>query len=406
MQQPCHPQPRTSVVSRLLIWGAGALILLIGALSSNIAWANNICPGNGTIPVAPITLFLKSDGSPSTYQIGVCETPTAPVNISVTAAPTGRVNIAPANFSLTTTVSRTVAVAVQPNHPKTDPFKVILTHSAQSADPRYNVGSTNVPTVTVNYLPPKAVIDTAITLAGEAVTVNVKANDLDRLGQGITPTVITPPAHGNATVLANQSIRYTPAANYTGWDQFTYRITDAIGNSSDAQVIIWVRTANQTAAQILLLTLGEAGELIIQTLVGPVTVQVPADLLKGNIAPGAQIALLFTQILVPTGDLAKPTGGAAYTGLAYQLEMIVAGSPAVVELKEPLIFTIGPSAALRPSGATYFFAYWDGAKWTSEGITMLGQSTGSATLSFSTTHLGEYVLFGIQHIFMPVVRKS
>ncbi|WP_298433259.1 Ig-like domain-containing protein, partial [Geobacter sp.] len=44
-------------------------------------------------------------------------------------------------------------------------------------------------------------------------------------GDTHTFTILTNPAHGSATVVANQLV-YTPVTNYNGPDSFTYRATD------------------------------------------------------------------------------------------------------------------------------------------------------------------------------------
>ena len=67
--------------------------------------------------------------------------------------------------------------------------------------------------------------------AGTFTTVSVLANDT-RNGQpasttNVTVTVTTPPATGTATVNANGTISFTPAAGFTGPVSFTYTICDS-----------------------------------------------------------------------------------------------------------------------------------------------------------------------------------
>lgn len=73
---------------------------------------------------------------------------------------------------------------------------------------------------------PIAKPDSASTTKNTAKVINVLENDKDVDGNALTVIVATQPSHGTATVGADKRITYTPAANYTGADSFTYLITD------------------------------------------------------------------------------------------------------------------------------------------------------------------------------------
>lgn len=60
----------------------------------------------------------------------------------------------------------------------------------------------------------------------------------------LTPSVGTAPLHGTATVNANGTIRYTPALNYNGPDEFTYTVSDGTLSSGTATVTITVTAVN------------------------------------------------------------------------------------------------------------------------------------------------------------------
>jgi hypothetical protein len=64
--------------------------------------------------------------------------------------------------------------------------------------------------------------DSAITAAGNAVTIDVAANDAG-IGTPRSLKILTRPAHGTAVVVAGKIV-YTPAAGYTGSDGFQYAI--------------------------------------------------------------------------------------------------------------------------------------------------------------------------------------
>ena len=73
-----------------------------------------------------------------------------------------------------------------------------------------------------------------------ATAVNVLVNDFTVPGAGgLTVTTFTQPAHGTVT-LTNGVLRYQPAPNYFGTDEFTYSATDATGASTTAVVRVSV----------------------------------------------------------------------------------------------------------------------------------------------------------------------
>ncbi|AWI24425.1 hypothetical protein HYN49_00135 [Flavobacterium pallidum] len=105
----------------------------------------------------------------------------------------------------------------------------------------------------VNQLP-VAVNDTATTNEDNAVTINVVANDnFNTDGPSVSgPVVIaTTPANGNVTVndnntatQADDTVTYTPNADFCGTDSFTYTIADANGDTSTATVTVTVICVN------------------------------------------------------------------------------------------------------------------------------------------------------------------
>ncbi len=84
--------------------------------------------------------------------------------------------------------------------------------------------------------------DQAATVKGQAVTIDVVANDERATDQAPLPEIVDAPTHGTAEVV-NGQIRYTPNDNYVGADALTYKIA---GQSSpnQAQVRIEVSDAD------------------------------------------------------------------------------------------------------------------------------------------------------------------
>jgi hypothetical protein len=74
--------------------------------------------------------------------------------------------------------------------------------------------------------------------SGEAVIINVKANDFDADGDLLSVATELPPDYGTVELQADGSILYTPGEDYFGFDSFTYRVSDPAGDSSAGTVTI------------------------------------------------------------------------------------------------------------------------------------------------------------------------
>jgi VCBS repeat-containing protein len=82
--------------------------------------------------------------------------------------------------------------------------------------------------------------DTVLNVA----TPGVLGNDSDPDGDTLSAVVASGPSHGSLTLNTNGSFAYTPAANYTGADSFTYRAGDGNLTSNLATVTITVSAVN------------------------------------------------------------------------------------------------------------------------------------------------------------------
>ncbi len=86
---------------------------------------------------------------------------------------------------------------------------------------------------------PDAVDDSATTVTGHAVDIDVLGNDSDPEGQPLSVTVGTDGSHGTATC-DSTGCRYTPADGFLGIDSFTYTVTDPFGATDTATVTVTV----------------------------------------------------------------------------------------------------------------------------------------------------------------------
>ncbi len=112
-------------------------------------------------------------------------------------------------------------------------------------------GGTDTATVTVNVAavndPPVASNDAGTTREGAAVTITVLSNDSD-VESALTVTGTSTPAHGSAAVNANNTVTYTPVANFNGTDSFTYTVSDGQGGTASATVTVTVKDALERTA--------------------------------------------------------------------------------------------------------------------------------------------------------------
>ncbi len=77
----------------------------------------------------------------------------------------------------------------------------------------------------------------------------VLANDTDPENDPRSAVAVTQPAHGTLALAANGSFLYTPTANYSGPDSFTYRVNDGVRDSlATATVNLTVTPVNDAPA--------------------------------------------------------------------------------------------------------------------------------------------------------------
>ena len=98
--------------------------------------------------------------------------------------------------------------------------------------------------VTVANSEPTPQSDSITTLQGQSILIDVLANDSDPDGDTVTiDSIDTDPNNGTAVIEGGQ-IRYTPNADFTGMEFFTYRVLDGQGLSSVAFVTVIVNEVN------------------------------------------------------------------------------------------------------------------------------------------------------------------
>ncbi|WP_157897860.1 Ig-like domain-containing protein [Mycolicibacterium rutilum] len=145
----------------------------------------------------------------------------------------------PAHGTLTLNPDGTFTYTPNANYNGTDSFT--YTASDDSV-------TTEVATITIEINPvddaPIAMNDGFTTDEDSTLDGNVALNDKEFDGQTVTTTLITGPANGTLTLNPDGSFTYTPNANFSGTDSFTYRTSDGTLTSNTALVTIAVIAVN------------------------------------------------------------------------------------------------------------------------------------------------------------------
>ncbi|MCC7263933.1 MAG: tandem-95 repeat protein, partial [Candidatus Latescibacteria bacterium] len=229
--------------------------------------------GDGTVTYTPA---LNYDGPDSfTYTVSDGQGGSASAAVSVTVNP---VSDAPVAVDDAGTVpedgSLAIAVLANDSDADGDPLSISsLAQASHGSTERNGAGGINyVPnpnfygtdsftytvsdgqggsasaTVTVNVTAvndaPVAVADAASTPEDQAVSVGVLANDTDVDGPTLSVAVLSQAASGAVVRNADNSLTYTPAANFYGSDSFTYTVSDGQGGSDVGTVTVVVGSVN------------------------------------------------------------------------------------------------------------------------------------------------------------------
>lgn len=98
---------------------------------------------------------------------------------------------------------------------------------------------------------PAAQNDTATTLAGEPVNIEVLSNDSDiNVADILAITVVGAPSNGATSVVGTTSIRYTPAPGFTGTDTFTYTVSDGTATATATVTVTVNGVANDAPVAV------------------------------------------------------------------------------------------------------------------------------------------------------------
>jgi VCBS repeat-containing protein len=143
----------------------------------------------------------------------------------------------PAHGTLSVVVSNQVTYTPDLNYAGADSFTFTATDTGLTGTP-----ATVSITVTAVNDAPVAFDQTVATPANTSVSITMTGVDPE--GTALTYAVLTGPSHGTLGRVMLDRVTYTPAANYNGFDSFTFRSKDGTLTSTPATVYIRVGVAN------------------------------------------------------------------------------------------------------------------------------------------------------------------
>jgi VCBS repeat-containing protein len=100
---------------------------------------------------------------------------------------------------------------------------------------------------------PVARPDAYATAEDQKLTVDARGvlgNDTDVDGRALSAIAVAKPAHGTLTLAANGGFTYTPAANWSGTDSFSYRANDGKLSSPTVKVTLTVSAVNDAPVNV------------------------------------------------------------------------------------------------------------------------------------------------------------
>jgi large repetitive protein len=198
-----------------------------GATSNTATVSVSVTPVND-VPVAVNDVEEVSEGGGVTFSVAVNDSD-AENRLNVTSV---TITAAPAHGTATVNADGTVTYVHDGAEVATDTFKYTVTD--------LDGLTSNEATVTLNVLPvddaPVANTDTYNINQGDTLTASVLGNDVDAEGDSLHIVSASTPS-GAVEILQDDTLRYTPTADFVGQATLTYTISDGVRTSSGTVIV-------------------------------------------------------------------------------------------------------------------------------------------------------------------------
>ncbi|HLN64146.1 MAG TPA: tandem-95 repeat protein, partial [Symbiobacteriaceae bacterium] len=296
---------------------------------------------------APGLLSNDTDVEGSALTV-VVATVTAPTSGSVTVNANGSFTYTPAlNFNGTATFTYKVTDGALQSNAATVTITVTPVNDAPVAN---NDSYTTAEDTPLNVAAP-----------------GVLSNDTDVDGPAMTAVLVSGPSNGTLTLNSNGSFIYTPNANYSGPDSFTYRASDGSLPSNVATV-----TLNVTAVNDAPVANNDTYPAFEDT---PLTIAAPGLLTNDTDVDGTPITVVVASVTAPSSGTVTVNANGSFTytpalnfnGTATFTYKVTDGSlqsaAATVTINITAVndapsFTVGPDKTVTENAGAQTFAGW------------------------------------------------
>ncbi|MGF1474455.1 MAG: Ig-like domain-containing protein [Geminicoccaceae bacterium] len=244
------------------------------------------------MPVANDDVVVTSSNHPISFDVLANDTGTGLVLIGVTN---------PAHGQLTLGQGQQLTYTPDAHYYGADSF----IYTVRDADGAIDQGTVSIDVRGENR-PPKAHRDTVTTDHGQPKDIAVIANDSDPDDDPLLIAAASVPSHGSLKLNADQSIRYTPDAGFSGVDSFAYTVTDLRGGFDTAQVFVTVNSDNAAPVAVAdTVTTDNKTEIVIDILGNDVDLDGDSLNLAALTKPlhgGVRFTAEATIVYTPDGD--------------------------------------------------------------------------------------------------------
>ncbi|MTD16653.1 tandem-95 repeat protein [Nakamurella sp. YIM 132087] len=296
-----------------------------------------------TLQNAPVTVDVLANDT-----VSPSGAPLNPASVTVTVAPAhGTVSVNPTTGAITYTPAS--------NYSGPDSF----TYRVCDTSTPTPVCSTATVSVTVSGNGIVAQDDASTTMPMTAVAIDVLANDTVSGSVPLNPgsvTVTVPPGHGSTSVNTTTGvITYTPEANFSGTDTFTYRVCDSSTPTPVCDTaVVTVTVPNQVVANDDTVATGENDAVVIDVLADDTHMTGGAPLDPSSVRVTRAPAHGSIEVEAATGRITyTPTAG--YSGPdSFDYEVCDTSEPTPVCSTATVNITVGPNTvtANDDSGTT------------------------------------------------------
>jgi VCBS repeat-containing protein len=210
-----------------------------GSLDSNVATVSITVNAVNDPPVADDLIVTTDEDTAVAISLVGSDPDNDPLTFSVVSGPTdGTLSGVPPNLTYTPDF----------NHTGLDSF----TYKANDGTVDSNIATVSITVSAVNDAPVAG--DDAYSVNENAVlsvaAPGVLSNDSDPDGDGLTAVLVSSVSHGTLTLNSDGSLDYTPEANFSGTDTFTYSAYDGTASSTIATVMITVNPVNDAPVAV------------------------------------------------------------------------------------------------------------------------------------------------------------